>query len=70
MPVQDYSPCPAPPEETAEDYLMGRLDPLAAEAFEVHFIGCPNCAEEVGKTKEYIAAMERAAREIRRESES
>ncbi len=66
--MQDYDPCPASPKEMAEDYLMGRLDPLAADAFEQHFIGCPKCAEEVGKAKEYIDAMRRAGREIERES--
>jgi hypothetical protein len=37
-------PCPADPEETAEEYCIGRLSDVEAEAFEVHCSGCLKCA--------------------------
>ncbi|MCC7346213.1 MAG: hypothetical protein IT538_02340 [Variibacter sp.] len=39
--------CPELPEDTAELYLLGRLDARAARIFEDHCVTCPGCAEVV-----------------------
>jgi hypothetical protein len=49
--------CPAEPEETGEEYCMGRLSPEDAQAFEDHCIACPQCARIAMETERFIRAM-------------
>jgi anti-sigma factor RsiW len=58
--------CPVDPEEVAELYCLDRLSPEDRQVFEEHYIGCPQCAEAVQKSQEYVDAMRDAARRIRR----
>jgi hypothetical protein len=52
---------PAEIDETAEAYLMGRMIPEDATAFEDHCIICWTCAERLQAAEEFRFAMRRAA---------
>jgi hypothetical protein len=38
------TPCTADPRSLAEAYLLSRMSPEEATAFEDHYIMCPKCA--------------------------
>jgi hypothetical protein len=49
-----------------ERYLLDELSPPERDAFEEHFFGCPECAEELRITAAFLSA---AKRELRRGAE-
>jgi hypothetical protein len=57
--------CPADLDEVAEMYCLGLLSPDNVEAFEHHFMLCPQCVGGVQAEEDYVHAMQAAAREIR-----
>jgi anti-anti-sigma factor len=44
-------------EETIRDYLSKRLDAAATEAFEIHFLNCDECFEELRASEFLIAGL-------------
>lgn len=51
--------CPADPSEVADLYVLGRLTEAQAEAFEEHFLQCPECAEKAELAYEFAAALKK-----------
>ena len=49
--------CPPEVEELAEDYCLDRLDRNAAEAFEDHYLTCPQCACLATEIYDFIQAF-------------
>ena len=56
--------CPPEPEETAEAYLLGHLDPPEATRFREHCETCEKCSRILQETRDYIEAMKRSAKEL------
>jgi anti-sigma factor RsiW len=59
--------CPEDIEETAEAYLMNRLEPGEAEAFARHIETCPDCARTTEEAEEFLDSMRGAAKKLRSE---
>lgn len=57
LPSSSRIGCPTLPEDVAEEYALGRLHPLAAQAFEEHYLGCPLCAWVTRDTLRFIEAF-------------
>jgi hypothetical protein len=57
--------CPADPDETVEEYLLGRLPEEQSAAFEDHFLGCPRCSERLQFTDDFITAVRNAGKRLR-----
>jgi len=55
---------PAAVQYTVERYLLDELSPPERDAFEEHYFGCPECAEELRVTAAFLSA---ARRELRRD---
>ena len=49
--------CPADPMEKAEAFVMKRMDPLEAAAYEEHLARCQACSEAVGMTRAFVQGM-------------
>ena len=49
--------------QIADLYLMGRLSPVEAEEFEEHYLGCPECLEELELSEGFQAGLKRVAAE-------
>jgi anti-sigma factor RsiW len=58
------APCQADPEETAEAFVMKRMDPSDASAYEEHLAHCQACAKIVEMTRAFVQAMRDAARQL------
>jgi len=63
---QQFGPgaCPDDPYETAEAYLMRRLDPAANAAYEDHYLLCGRCAGLLVAVDQYLRAMKAAAAQL------
>jgi anti-sigma factor RsiW len=59
--------CPPDLDEMAEMYCLGLLSREDAEAFEDHYMICPQCADGVQAEEQYVRAMQAAAHEMRAE---
>jgi anti-sigma factor RsiW len=57
--------CPFDAEETAEAYVMNRLDPEAAASFQAHIESCPKCSKLTADTRAYVEAMRAAAEKLK-----
>jgi len=57
--------CPVDPDAVAEMYLLGTLPKERGMAFEEHYIGCPDCAERLQFTEEFLLAVRPAAAHLR-----
>jgi len=53
----------------AERYLLGELTAVEAEAFELHYFDCPQCALAVESGEMFISSVREAAREADRETD-
>ena len=58
--------CPADPDGTVEEYLLGGLPEEQSAAFEDHFLGCPRCSERLQFTDDFIKAVRLAVDRLRR----
>jgi hypothetical protein len=56
--------CPADPEEPAEAFVLRRMDPSEASAYEEHLARCQACAEVVEATRAFVQGMRDAGRQI------
>ena len=54
-------------EEACERYSMGTLSDEEAEQIEEHLLICEACRRRVAESDTYIAAMRRAAAQLRRD---
>ena len=61
--MHSYS-CPPDPKETAEAFVMNRMDPSEASAYQEHLAHCPGCARIVEETRDYVQAMRDASPEF------
>jgi hypothetical protein len=57
-------PCPADPMETAEAFVMRRMDPREAAAYEEHFAHCQACSKVVEMTRAFVQGMRDASRQL------
>jgi anti-sigma factor RsiW len=48
---------PCPPDDTADEYVMGRLSPQEAAEFESHCKGCPQCEEQVSLARGLVRGL-------------
>jgi anti-sigma factor RsiW len=60
----DANSCPADRMETAEAYVMNRMDPSEESIYEEHLAQCDACTKAVEDTRAFVQAMRDAAREI------
>ena len=49
--------------QIADLYLMGRLSPQEWEEFEEHYLGCPECLEQLELSERFQAGLKRVATE-------
>ena len=54
-------------EEASERYSMGTLSGEEAEQIEEHLLICEACRRRVTESHAYVAAMRRAAAQVRRD---
>ena len=52
-----YHDDPVQRETQIRDYLLKRLDPAAAEAFESHYLACDQCFEELRASELLLAGL-------------
>ena len=52
--------CPPDIEDVAEAYCLDRLDRETVQAFENHYLACPECAHVAAETGAFIAAFRQA----------
>jgi anti-sigma factor RsiW len=64
------TPCPDDPDDVAEAYCMGALDPADAAAFEEHLLVCDECRATVDAVTEYVRAIRPAAERLRKDPEA
>ncbi len=57
-------PCPADPMETAEAFVMKRMDRREALVYEEHLAGCQACSEIVKMTQAFVQGMRDASRQL------
>ena len=50
--------------ETAEAYVMNRMDPSEASAYQEHLAHCQACAKAVEETRAFLQGMRDAGREF------
>jgi hypothetical protein len=62
-PIEMPPTCPADPEETAEAFVMKRMDPREVAVYEVHLAGCQACSEIVEMTRAFVQGMRDASRQ-------
>jgi hypothetical protein len=55
--------CPADPMETAEEFVMKRMDPRDALVYEGHLARCQTCSEIVEMTRAFVQGMRDASRQ-------
>jgi len=53
-----------PPEDTADEFLLGRLPHREAAEFALHLETCKRCAEEVASTRAIVKLLRDAARSL------
>jgi hypothetical protein len=63
--LPNSAPCPADPEETAQQYCDGTLDHAEAAAFEAHYMTCRDCGVAVKEAGEYLRSQKIAERKAR-----
>jgi anti-sigma factor RsiW len=56
-------PCPADLEETPEAFVMKRMDPREAAAYEEHLAHCQACWKVVEMTRAFVQGMRNASRQ-------
>jgi len=61
-PIEMPLPCPADPVETAEAFVMKRMDPREAAVYEEHLARCRACSEIVEMTRAFVQGMRDAGR--------
>lgn len=62
-------PCPADPVETAEAFVMKRMDPRESLVFEEHLAHCQACSEIVEMTRAFVQGMRDASRQLKDDDE-
>jgi len=50
--------------ETAEAFVMRRMDPREAAAYEEHFAHCQACSKVVEMTRAFVQGMRDASRQL------
>ena len=58
-----YHQDPIRREEIVTQYLLRKLDPAAAEAFEAHYLTCADCFEEIRAAELLISGLGRSGME-------
>ena len=61
--MHSYS-CPPDPKETAEAFVMNRMDPSEKSVYEEHIAHCQACAMVVEETREFVQAIRDASSEL------
>jgi hypothetical protein len=56
--------CPADPEETAEAFVMKRMDQREAAVYEEHLAHCQACSKVVEMTRAFVQGMRDASRQL------
>jgi anti-sigma factor RsiW len=56
--------CPADPMETAEVFVMKRMDPREAAAYEEHLARCQACSKAVEITRAFVQGTRDACRQL------
>jgi hypothetical protein len=56
--------CPVDPMETAEAFVMRRMDPRDATVYEEHLARCHACSKVVETTRVFVKAMREACRQF------
>ena len=49
--------CPPDAEDIADDYCLDKLDLETAEAFEDHYLTCPDCARLASRAMSFVEAF-------------
>jgi hypothetical protein len=60
----DSNSCPPDPKETAEAFVMNRMDPSEKSVYEEHIAHCQACAMVVEETREFVQAIRDASSEL------
>jgi hypothetical protein len=48
-------------EESAEAFVMRRMDLAEAASYQAHLLNCPDCAKKVREAQAFVGAMHSAA---------
>jgi anti-sigma factor RsiW len=68
-PIEMPPPCPADAVETAEAFVMKRMDPREASVYEEHLARCQACSEIVEMTRAFVQGMRDAGRQLKDDDE-
>jgi hypothetical protein len=63
-PIEMPPPCPADAVETAEAFVMKRMDPSEASVYEEHLARCQACTKMVEMTQAFVQGMRDAGRQL------
>jgi anti-sigma factor RsiW len=64
-PIKMYpETCPADPVETAEAFVMKRMDPPEASIYQEHLARCQACSKVIEMTRAFVQAMRDASRQL------
>jgi hypothetical protein len=55
--------------ETAEEFVMNRMDPRQALVYEAHLARCQGCSEIVEMTRAFVQGMRDAGRQLKDDDE-
>jgi hypothetical protein len=55
--------CPADPMETAEEFVVERMEPLESLKYEEHLARCGACSKVVEMTRAFVQGMREASRQ-------
>ena len=55
--------------ETAEAFVMKRMDPRESSVYEAHLAGCQACSEIVRMTQAFVQGMRDASRQLKDDDE-
>jgi hypothetical protein len=62
--VMDANSCPADRMETAEAYVMNRMDPSEASIYQEHLAQCQACWKVVEMTRAFVQGMRDVSRQL------
>jgi hypothetical protein len=68
-PIEMPPTCPADPEETAEAFVMKRMDQREAAVYEEHLAHCQTCSKVVEMTRAFVQGMRDAGRQLKDDDE-
>jgi len=62
--VMDANSCPTDRMETAEAYVMNRMDPSEASIYQEHLAQCQACWKVVEMTRAFVQGMRDVSRQL------